>query len=142
MPPQVRPAIEMNPARIAQDQYTQIYRSILQKTKEMETKSFTENDVMVPELMREVAKIIDSEKAGKIKTKSATQPLKSIRARLKGKEGRFRQNLMGKRVDFCARSVISPDANLGMDELGVPQIIADQLTIPEEVTQYNHERVI
>jgi len=51
--------------------------------------------------------------------------LKSIRARLKGKEGRFRQNLMGKRVDFCARSVISPDANLAMDELGVPQTIAE-----------------
>jgi len=49
---------------------------------------------------------------------------------------------MGKRVDFCARSVISPDANLGMDELGVPQIVADTLTIPEEVTEYNLERVI
>lgn len=49
---------------------------------------------------------------------------------------------MGKRVDFCARSVISPDANLAVDELGVPQSIAEQLTIPEEVTQYNLERII
>ncbi|CAD8085189.1 unnamed protein product [Paramecium sonneborni] len=142
MPPQVRPAIEMNPARIAQDQYTQIYKSILQKNIEIANcSSDAERVRLAPELMREVAKIIDSEKAGKIKMKS-TQPLKSIRARLKGKEGRFRQNLMGKRVDFCARSVISPDANLGMDELGVPQIVADQLTIPEEVTEYNLERVI
>jgi len=39
---------------------------------------------------------------------------------LKGKEGRFRQNLMGKRVDFSARSVVSPDSNLALDELGVP----------------------
>lgn len=46
--------------------------------------------------------------------------IKSIEERLKSKEGRFRQNLMGKRVDFSARSVISPDACLALDELGVP----------------------
>lgn len=54
------------------------------------------------------------------KKKKVMKQIKSIEERLKGKEGRFRQNLMGKRVDFSARSVISPDANIALDELGVP----------------------
>ena len=65
------------------------------------------------------------------------RPLKSIKARLKGKEGRLRGNLMGKRVDFSARTVITPDPNLALDELGVPRTIARTLTIPESVTQFN-----
>ncbi len=52
--------------------------------------------------------------------KKVMKQIKSIEERLKGKEGRFRQHLMGKRVDFSARSVISPDASLALDELGVP----------------------
>ena len=52
--------------------------------------------------------------------KKVMKQIKSIEERLKGKEGRFRQHLMGKRVDFSARSVISPDSNLALDELGVP----------------------
>lgn len=49
---------------------------------------------------------------------------------------------MGKRVDFSARSVISPDSNLALDELGVPEKIAKSLTIPEEVTEWNYDRVL
>lgn len=62
------------------------------------------------------------------------KPLKSIRERLKGKEGRLRGNLMGKRVDFSARTVITPDPNLKLDELGVPHKVATGLTVPEYVT--------
>ena len=65
------------------------------------------------------------------------RPLKSIKARLKGKEGRLRGNLMGKRVDFSARTVITPDPNLALDELGVPRSIAKIMTIPETVTSFN-----
>lgn len=72
------------------------------------------------------------------KKKKTMKKIKSIQERLKSKEGRFRQHLMGKRVDFSARSVVSPDSNLALDQLGVPQKIASQLTIPEEVTQYNY----
>ena len=46
--------------------------------------------------------------------------IKSISERLKGKQGRFRNNLLGKRVDFAARTVISPDPNLNLDEVGIP----------------------
>ncbi|KAK7040592.1 DNA-directed RNA polymerase subunit [Favolaschia claudopus] len=65
------------------------------------------------------------------------RPVKSIRARLKGKEGRLRGNLMGKRVDFSARTVITGDPNLELDEVGVPKSIAMNLTYPERVTPYN-----
>jgi len=63
--------------------------------------------------------------------------LKTLRQRLKGKEGRIRGNLMGKRVDFSSRSVITPDPNIKIDELGVPIKIAKNLTFPEIVTKYN-----
>jgi|SRR5712672_394828 len=59
------------------------------------------------------------------------RPVKAIRARLKGKEGRLRGNLMGKRVDFSARTVITGDPNLELDEVGVPKSIAMTLTYPE-----------
>jgi DNA-directed RNA polymerase II subunit RPB1 len=63
--------------------------------------------------------------------------LKSIRMRLKGKEGRIRKNLMGKRVDFSARTVITADPILAIDQVGVPKSIALNLTYPEMVTPFN-----
>ena len=65
--------------------------------------------------------------------------LKTLTQRLKGKEGRFRSNLSGKRVNFCARSVISPDPFLGVNEVGVPTRIAKELTVPIRVTTRNRE---
>jgi len=67
--------------------------------------------------------------------------LRTLSQRLKGKEGRFRSNLSGKRVDFSARTVISPDPNLSINEVGVPYIIAEILTIPERVTEWNIEEM-
>jgi DNA-directed RNA polymerase beta' subunit len=63
-----------------------------------------------------------------------------VKQRLKGKEGRIRGNLMGKRVDFSARTVITPDPNLAIDQLGVPKTIAQNLTFPEIVTPFNIDR--
>ena len=56
---------------------------------------------------------------------------------MKGKEGRIRGNLMGKRVDFSARTVITADPNLRIDQVGVPRSIAQNLTYPETVTPFN-----
>ena len=67
--------------------------------------------------------------------------LKTLTQRLKGKEGRFRSNLSGKRVNFCARSVISPDPYLGINEVGVPTKIAKELTVPIRVTTRNREQM-
>jgi DNA-directed RNA polymerase II subunit RPB1 len=62
--------------------------------------------------------------------------------RLKGKSGRIRGNLMGKRVDFSARTVITGDPNIGIDELGVPWTIAHNLTFPESVTPQNRAKYV
>ncbi len=67
------------------------------------------------------------------------QPLKTITERIKSKEGRIRHNLLGKRVNFSARSVISPDPRLSINEVGVPESFARILTVPERVTQWNLE---
>jgi DNA-directed RNA polymerase subunit A' len=67
--------------------------------------------------------------------------LKTLSQRLKGKEGRFRSNLSGKRVDFSARTVISPDPNLDISEVGVPNDVAIRLSVPEKVTAWNIEEM-
>ncbi len=67
--------------------------------------------------------------------------LKTLSQRLKGKEGRFRSNLSGKRVDFSARTVISPDPNLDISEVGVPKDLAMRLTVPDKVTHWNIEEM-
>lgn len=69
---------------------------------------------------------------------------KSIRGfcqRLKGKQGRFRGNLSGKRVDFSGRTVISPDPNLGVDQVAVPILVAKNLTYPEKVQRHNIKKL-
>lgn len=65
------------------------------------------------------------------------RPLKTLVQRLKGKEGRFRSNLSGKRVNFSARTVISPDPHLSINEVGVPDEAARELTVPLHVTEWN-----
>ena len=89
-----------------------------------------------------VATYMDNDIAGQPQAlQKSGRPVKSIRARLKGKEGRLRGNLMGKRVDFSARTVITGDPNLSLDEVGVPRSIARTLTYPETVTPYNIEKL-
>ncbi len=65
------------------------------------------------------------------------RPLKTLSQRLKGKEGRFRGSLSGKRVNFSARTVISPDPNLDIDEVGVPMEIVKEMTITTNITPQN-----
>ncbi|KAL0264304.1 DNA-directed RNA polymerase II core subunit rpo21 [Diplodia seriata] len=85
-----------------------------------------------------VATYMDNDLAGQPQAQQKSgRALKTIRGRLKGKDGRLRGNLMGKRVDFSARTVITGDPNLDLDEVGVPRSIARTLTYPETVTPYN-----
>ncbi len=65
------------------------------------------------------------------------KPIKSLVERISGKEGRIRYNLLGKRVNFSARAVISPDIRIKPNEVGVPEEIAKILTVPERVTEWN-----
>lgn len=69
------------------------------------------------------------------------KPIRGLAQRLKGKQGRFRGNLSGKRVDFSGRTVISPDPNLRIDEVAVPLLVAKNMTYPEQVTRYNIDKL-
>jgi DNA-directed RNA polymerase III subunit RPC1 len=81
---------------------------------------------------------INSELPG-VPTQPGQKPMRGFVQRLKGKQGRFRGNLSGKRVDFSGRTVISPDPNLRIDEVAVPERVAKILTYPERVTAHNVE---
>lgn len=95
-------------------------------------------DECVEQLQFHCATIIDNTIPGIPRsTQKSGRPIKSISERLKTKEGRIRGNLMGKRVDFSARTVITGDPNLKINQVGIPQSIASNLTFPEIVTSYN-----
>jgi DNA-directed RNA polymerase III subunit RPC1 len=80
---------------------------------------------------------INSEASGLPKNLLGNKPVRAICQRLKGKHGRFRGNLSGKRVDFTGRTVISPDPNLMIDQVGVPELMAKNLTFPQRVNSIN-----
>ena len=84
---------------------------------------------------------INSQVSGIPPDKAPKKYMRGFVQRLKGKQGRFRGNLSGKRVDFSSRTVISPDPNLKIDQVGVPVYIAKTLTYPEKVTPSNIERM-
>ena len=88
-------------------------------------------------LAQDVAVYMHNTPRGRISTQRSGVPTKCLFSRLKGKQGRFRSNLMGKRVNFSGRSVISPDPTLDVDEIGVPVQMALQLTHQEHATAAN-----
>ncbi len=139
-PPAVRPSIELSSSARSEDDLTHLYQSILSTN--MELKKAKESGLprtrieeIVTRLQSYVSYLMNNGE-GKAKQKGG-RPIKAISQRLKGKEGRLRGNLMGKRVDFSSRTVVSPDPSLQLDQLGVPLEIAKELTIPEKVTQLN-----
>ncbi len=89
-------------------------------------------------LQLQCAMYINSELPGVANALQVTgKPIRGLCQRLKGKMGRFRGNLSGKRVDFSSRTVISPDPNLAINEIAVPVYVAKTLTYPETVTRFN-----
>ncbi|KAJ3171954.1 DNA-directed RNA polymerase II subunit rpb1 [Geranomyces variabilis] len=142
-PMAVRPAVSMDGVATNQDDLTHKLRDIVlvnntlraHETDGAPAHILTEYENL---LQYHVATYMDNDIAGiPAALQKSGRPLKSIRARLKGKEGRLRGNLMGKRVDFSARTVITGDPHLSIDQVGVPRSIARNLTFPETVTQYN-----
>jgi DNA-directed RNA polymerase III subunit RPC1 len=91
-------------------------------------------------LQMQVAQYINGEMPG-LQRPLGVKPIRGLCQRLKGKQGRFRGNLSGKRVDFSARTVISPDPNLGVHQVGVPTRVAKVMTYPEQVSRYNIEKL-
>ena len=84
---------------------------------------------------------INSDTKGINKNFVNNKEIRSLCTRLKGKKGRFRGNLCGKRVDYSGRTVISPDPNLQIDQLGIPVFMAMKLTYPEKVNEYNIKKL-
>jgi DNA-directed RNA polymerase I subunit RPA1 len=97
----------------------------------------TENDLMLVhlELQENVNGLVDKSSSRFSRNDRQAEGVKQI---LEKKEGLFRQNMMGKRVNFAARSVISPDPNIESNEIGVPPVFAKKLTYPEPVTNHNY----
>ena len=148
-PPAVRPSVKQGgDSQRMDDDLTHKLADIikfnngLQKKIESDSKKEIVDD-WLDLVQYHVATLVDNELSGGINqaTTRGGRPLKAIRQRLKGKEGRIRSNLMGKRVDFSARSVITPDPNIPLDGLGVPIKIALNLTYPEVVSDMNLERL-
>jgi len=145
-PPTVRPSVRNDTGQRSEDDLTHKL-SVLVKTnnqlKQRIEKGVKEHiDIFSMMLQYDVATLIDNTSPGINPALQRTgRPIRSLIERLKGKEGRIRGNLMGKRVDFSARSVITPDPNISIDELGVPLKIAMNLTYPEVVNVYNMEEL-
>ncbi|KAI0473232.1 DNA-directed RNA polymerase III subunit RPC1 [Xylariaceae sp. FL0804] len=87
-------------------------------------------------LQLQIAVYVNSDVPG-LQNSGITKTMRGVCQRLKGKQGRFRGNLSGKRVDFSGRTVISPDPNLNINEVAVPSLVAKNLTYPERVHRDN-----
>ena len=145
-PPQVRPSVSVDSSLRSQDDLTHQYNQILisnenLKNEKLNNATDATYQSRFDSLQFAVATLMNNDLTYGRANKKSGQPIKAIYARLKGKEGRVRGNLMGKRVDYSARSVISPDPNLQVDELGVPLSIAMNLTFPEVVTDLNIDKL-
>ena len=107
----------------------------------MSENQLTKKNDSIEVLQDHVISYFDRESKASSKFEQKGIPLKSISERLKGKDGRIRTNLMGKRIEFSARTVITPDPRIGVNEVGLPVAIAKQITFPEIVTPFNFEEM-
>lgn len=145
-PPAVRPSINMEGSGRGEDDLTHKLSDIIKYNKyvknptdDSSSKTALEN---IELLQYHVTTYIDNDVRGNdAALQKGGRPLRSLKSRLKGKEGRFRNNLMGKRVDFSARTVITGDPHLRVDEVGVPRSIASNLTFPEIACDINIEKL-
>ncbi|GBG86864.1 hypothetical protein CBR_g42147 [Chara braunii] len=146
-PPPVRPSVMMDSSARSEDDLTHQLAMIIRHNNNLKRQ---EQNGAPTHIINEFAQLLqfhiatyfDNDLPGQPRaTQRSGRPIKSICQRLKAKEGRIRGNLMGKRVDFSARTVITPDPNINIDQLGVPWSIALNLTYPETVTPYNIERL-
>jgi len=146
-PPPVRPDVMMDSSSRSQDDITHKLSEIIRSNAELRRQ---EQNGAPQHIVQEIGQLLqfhittmmnNTIPGMPVSSQRSGRPIKSISQRLKGKEGRIRGNLMGKRVDFSARTVIGGDANIELDELGVPWSIALNLTYPETVTPYNRDKL-
>jgi DNA-directed RNA polymerase subunit A' len=143
----VRPSITLDSGIRSEDDLTHKLVDIIRINQRL----FDNRESGAPQLIVEdlwellqyhVTTLIDNEVSGIPPARHRSgRALRTLTQRLKGKEGRFRSNLSGKRVDFSARTVVSPDPLLSINQVGVPKEIAEILTVPERVTEWNIEEM-
>ena len=144
----VRPSVVMDDHQRMEDDLTHQLITIIRandRVRERIDKNDSSDmiDKLTALLQYAVATYVDNDIKGMPPTQQRSgRPLKTLKSRFGAKTGRVRGNLMGKRVDFSARTVITPDATIELDELGVPEEIATNLTFPETVNPYNRERLL
>ena len=142
-PPSVRPSVKHNSQQRSEDDLTHILVNIIKSNKTLQEKIEQDANPNIIEdwatvLQYYVSTLVDNKIPGVAAVAQRSgRPLKAVKERLNGKTGRVRGNLMGKRVDFSARSVITPDPNLSISELGIPLKIAKNLTKPITVNDKN-----
>ncbi|GAB6395274.1 MAG: DNA-directed RNA polymerase subunit beta' [Bacteroidales bacterium] len=135
IPPELRPLVPLDGGRFATSDVNDLYRRVIIRNNRLKRLI----DIKAPEVIlrnekRMLQEAVDSlfdnsRKSSAVKTE-ANRPLKSLSDSLKGKQGRFRQNLLGKRVDYSARSVIVVGPELKMHECGIPKNMAAELYKP------------
>jgi DNA-directed RNA polymerase II subunit RPB1 len=150
-PVQIRPSIKMDGLQSAtqEDQLTHSLINIVKvntRIRDHKDNNAEQNQKFITEhshlLQLYVATYMNNGTSLFPRSEQKNVAVKSVAARLGSKTGRIRGNLMGKRVDFSARSVITSDTNLEVDALGVPVKSAMILTIPETVTPANYDRMV
>jgi len=135
LPPDLRPLVRLDGGRFASSDLNDLYRRVINRNNRLKRLL----DLKAPDLIiknekrmlqESVDALFDNQKRNKSYMSSQKRPLKSLSDALKGKHGRFRQNLLGKRVDYSGRSVIVVDPKLKLDECGIPKKMAIELFKP------------
>ena len=138
IPPELRPMIQLDGGRFATSDLNDLYRRIINRNNRLKKllelgapTIIVQNEKRM--LQEAVDALFDNGRRGKSVTAAGNRPLKSLSSMLKGKQGRFRQNLLGKRVDYSGRSVIVVGPNLKMYQCGIPKDMALELFKPHVI---------
>ncbi len=150
IPPELRPLVPLDGGRFATSDLNDLYRRVINRNNRLKRLL----ELRAPEiiirnekrmLQEAVDALFDNGRRGRAVTGTNKRPLKSLADMLKGKQGRFRQNLLGKRVDYSARSVITVGPELKLHQCGLPKRIALELFKPfiyAKLEQYGHANTI
>jgi len=135
IPPELRPMVQLDGGRFATSDLNDLYRRVINRNNRLKRLlDLGAPDIIVQNekrmLQEAVDALIDNGRRGRPVTGPGNRPLKSLSHMLKGKQGRFRQNLLGKRVDYSGRSVIVVGPNLRMYQCGLPKEMALELFKP------------
>src|SRR6476469_7504085 len=135
IPPELRPMVQLDGGRFATSDLNDLYRRVINRNNRLKRlldlgapESIVNNEKRM--LQEAVDALFDNGRRGRAVTGPGNRPLKSLSDMLKGKQGRFRQNLLGKRVDYSGRSVIVAGPNLKLHQCGLPKLMALELFKP------------